>query len=182
MQVKVTTRNAACEAIGYIRDAVAPLPAPWGHRVVLDPSGAVVPVVDGALLLSASWLPAGYQGGQIVVDGAGGTVGANQEWTPSDTTETPSPGVTTCRPTAAGVVLSQGYGIAPTSPLLSGEYALDDGTSVDVDRDDQGDFTLYWPPPGHPKGWTVSLGSAPECSGFTPLSLDTLLKIASGLH
>ena len=148
-----------------------------------DPSGATVPVVDGAFLLRPSWLPDSYQGGGIRVGASeGGGAIANQEWTPPDTTETPSPGVTTCRPTAAGVVLSQGYGIAPTEQLLSGEYALDDGTSVDVDRDDQGDFTLYWPPPGHPKGWTVSLGSAPQCSGFTPLSLDTLLKIASGLH
>jgi hypothetical protein len=178
VHVKVTTRNAMCEAIGYIRNAVTPLAAPWGHRVVLDSSGAVVPVVDGALLLSPSWLPAGYQGGQIVA----GEVGETQEWSPPDMTQTPSPGVTTCRPTAAGIVLTQGYGIAPTAPLLSGEYAVDDGTAVDVDRDDQGDFALYWPPPGHPKGWTVSLASAPECSGSTPLPLDTLLKIASGLH
>jgi hypothetical protein len=183
VHVMVTNRNAVCSAVGYIRNAVAKLSAPWGHRVVRDPSGGVVPVVDGALLLSPSWLPDGYVGSSLTAGAsADGNAYASQEWTPADTMQTSSPGVITCRPTAAGVVLTQGYGIGPTSPLLSGEYALADGTSVDVDRDDQGDFGLYWPPPGHPKGWTVSLGSEPECSGFTPLSLGTLLKIASGLH
>jgi hypothetical protein len=183
VRVVVKTSNGLCDAVGYIRTAVAQLSAPWGNRAVRDTTGATVPVVDGALLLSPSWLPDGYQGGGLRAGAsADGQANVLQEWTPPDMTQTASPGVITCRPTTAGIVLTQGYGIGPTSPLLTGEYALDDGTAVDVDRDDQGDFALYWPPPGHPKGWTVSLGSEQECTGFTPLSLDTLLKIASGLH
>ena len=41
---------------------------------------------------------------------------------------------------------------------------------------------MFWPPPGHPKGWTVSLAVGARCNGYTPLSLDTLLKIANALR
>ena len=183
VRVFVTTRNGVCDAVGYIRTVVAQLSAPWGNRAVVDSTGATVPVLDGALLLRPSWLPDGYQGGTLTAGPSDdGTAEALQEWTPPDTTEIPSPGVIECRPTAAGVALAQGYGIVPAYSLLPGSQALVDGTQVTVDRDDWGDLGLYWTPPGHPSGWTVSLQSEQECSGFAPLSLDTLLRIANGLH
>jgi hypothetical protein len=181
VHVKETTRNAVCEAIGYIRNAVAPLSVPWGHRLVVDASGAVVPVVDGALLLSPSWLPGGYQGGQIVVGGAEGKVGEAQEWGP------PAPGAnssaaTTCAPSPAVVSLAQGDGDPPAYPAPPGSQTLANGTLATVERDDRGDPILTWTPPDHPAGWKISLQSEPGCPGYQPLSLDTLLRIANSLH
>jgi hypothetical protein len=181
VQVQVTTRNDVCEAVGYIRSAVAPLSAPWGHRVVLDPSGAVVPVVDGALLLSPSWLPAGYQGGQIVAGGADGRVGEEQEWGPPAPAANSS-AATTCQPTPAVVSLAQGDSDLPPYPTLPGAQTLANGTLVIVERDDQGDLSLDWTPPDRPGSWMISLQSEPGCPGHQPLSLDTLLKIANSLH
>jgi hypothetical protein len=181
VHVKETTRNAVCEAIGYIRNAVAPLSAPWGHRVVLDSSGAVVPVVDGALLLSPSWLPAGYQGGQIVVGGADGKVGEAQEWGPPAPASNSS-GPTTCQPTPAAVSLAQGDSELPPYPTMPGNQTLANGALAIVEHDDHGDLTLDWTPPGYPGSWMISLQSEQGCPGYQPLSLDTLLKIANSLH
>lgn len=181
VHVKVTTLNAVCEAIGYIRNAVAPLSAPWGHRVVLDSSGAVVPVVDGALLLSPSWLPAGYQGGQIVVGGADGKVDEAQEWGPPDPAANSS-AATTCAPTPAVVSLAQGDGDLPAFSAPPGSQTLANGTLAMVERDDQGDLSLDWTPPGRPGSWMISLQSEQGCPGYQPLSLGTLLKIANSLH
>lgn len=180
VHVKVTTRNAICGAVGYIRDAVAPLSAPWGGRVVLDPSGVVVPVVDGGVLLSPSWLPAGYQGGQIVVGGVDGKVGEYQQWGPPDPAN--SSAVTTCKPAPAVVSLAQGESDLPAYPTLPGTQTLANGAVAMVERDDQGDPILDWTPPGDPGSWMISLQSEPGCPGYQPLSLDTLLKIANGLH
>ena len=183
VHVLVTVLNGTCTAQGIGRTAVAPLSAPWGHRVVLDSMGTNVPVLDGALLLRPSWVPAGYQGSLVFVGGSDGAAGASQGWTPPDTTQTPSPGVTMCRPTTAAFTLWQGDNtMPPPYPLLPGAQTLANGTSVRVDRDDHGDLGLYWTPPGHPADWTVSLQSEPGCTGYQPLSLDTLLKIANGLH
>ena len=169
--------------MGYIRSAVAHLSAPLGNRAVRDPAGATVPVVDGALVLRPSWLPDGYQGGAVVVGGdSDANAGVDQQWDPPDATQTPSPGVIMCRPTSAGFALAQGYGTVPAYPLLPGSQTLQNGTSARVERDDQGDLGLYWAPPGHPAGWTISLQSEPGCTGYQPLSLDTLLKIANGLQ
>jgi len=181
VHVKVTTRNAICEAIGYIRNAVAPLAAPWGHRVVVDQSGAVVPVVDGAFLLSPSWLPAGYQGGQIVAGGADGRVGEEQEWGPPETAANSS-GPTTCQPTPAVVSLAQGDSDLPPYPTLPGTQTLTNGALAIVEHDDQGAPTLDWTPPGYPGSWMIRLQSVQGCPGSQPLSLDTLLKIANSLH
>jgi hypothetical protein len=109
-------------------------------------------------------------------------VAERQDRTPSDTTATPSPGVTVRRPTTADVALSQGYGIAPGYPLLPDGQALADGTPVRVDRDDWGDLGLYWSPPGHPTGWTISLQSEQGCTGEQSLPLATLMKIANALR
>jgi hypothetical protein len=183
VHVVVKTSNGICSAVGYIRSAVAQLSAPWGNRAVLDPTGATVPVVDGALVLHPSWLPDGYTGGAVVIGGdSDSNAGVGQEWDPADTTETPSPGVIMCRPTTAGVTLGQGYDTMPAYPLLPGSQLLANGTSAKVERDDQGDLGLYWTPPGHPVGWTISLQSEPGCTGYQPLSLETLLKIANGLR
>jgi hypothetical protein len=183
VHVRVKTSDGICSAVGYIHSAAAELAAPWGNRVVLDPTGATVPVVDGALVLRPSWLPDGYTGGAVDVGGdSDSNAGIFQEWDPADTTETPSPGVIMCRPTTAGVSLGQGYDTMPAYPWLPGDQLLANGTSAKVDRDDQGDLGLYWTPPGHPAGWTISLQSEPGCTGYQPLSLDTLLKIANGLH
>jgi hypothetical protein len=185
VHVLVTVLNGVCTAQGIGRTAVATLSAPWGNRVVLDSSGAKVPVVDGALVLSPSWVPAEYQGGEVFVGGSdsNGTAGAIQYWTPPDTTQTPSPGVTMCRPTTAAFTLWQGYTtMPPPYPLLPNGQRLANGTLAKVDRDDKGDLGLYWTPPGHPADWTVSLQSEEGCTGYQPLSLDTLLKIANGLH
>ncbi|HEY3925924.1 MAG TPA: hypothetical protein VGL75_15280 [Acidothermaceae bacterium] len=181
IHVEVTTRNAICEAIGYVRTAVAPLSAPWGNRVVLDQSGAVVPVVDGALLLSPSWLPDGYQGGEISAFASdGGTATADQEWGPPSVTATTGAGNVSCPPTP-GVSLFQGYGIAAGDSVLPGRYSLADGTALTVTRDQLNGLDLYWTPPSHPNGWTVALQSTPEC-GNPLIPLDTLLKIANSLH
>jgi len=181
VHVMVTNRNAVCEAVGYIRNAVAQLSAPWGHRVVLDSSGAVVPVVDGVLLLSPSWLPAGYQGGQIVAGGTDGKVGEAQEWGPAAAASNSS-AATTCQPAPAVVSLAQGDGDLPAFSAPPGSQTLANGTLAMVERDDQGDLSLDWTPPGRPGSWMISLQSEPGCPGYQPLSLDTLLKIANSLH
>jgi hypothetical protein len=72
VHVLVTVLHGVCTAQRVGRTAVAPLPAPWGGRVVTDSTGATVPVLDGALLLHRSWLPAGYEGGFAFVDGSDG--------------------------------------------------------------------------------------------------------------
>jgi hypothetical protein len=184
VRVFVTTRNGVCDAVGYIRTVVAQLSAPWGNRAVLDSTGATVPVIDGALLLRPSWLPDGYQGGTVtagpsVVDGKADEL---QEWGPRPVTATTTAGVLSCQSSPDALGLWQGYGITPGYPLLPGSDALADGTPVSVDRDDQGELGLYWTPPGHPTGWTVSLQATQQCTGDQPLSLDILLKIANGLH
>src|ERR1019366_809554 len=163
VRVMVKTSNGVCDTVGYIRTAT-------------------VPVIDGALLLRSSWLPDGYQGGTLTAGSpADGKAQALQEWTPPDTTETPSPGVIMCRATPAGVALAQGYGLT-AYPLFSGNQTLPDGTPATVGLDDHGDFGLYWTPPGHPVGWTISLQAEPECTGYQPLSLDTLMRIANSLR
>ena len=183
VRVLVTTHDGVCSAVGYIRSAVVQLAAPWGNRAVLDPAGVTLPVVDGALVLRPSWLPDGYTGGTVFISGdSDSNVGVGQQWDPPDTTQTPSPGVIMCRPTTAGFTLGQGYDMMPPYPLLPGGQTLANGTSVRVDGDDQGDLGLYWTPPGHPAGWTVSLQSEQGCTGYQPLPLDTLLRIANGLH
>lgn len=163
VRVMVKTSNGVCDTVGYIRTAT-------------------VPVIDGALLLRSSWLPDGYQGGTLTAgSSADGKAQALQEWTPPDTTETPSPGVIMCRATPAGVALAQGYGLT-AYPLFSGNQTLANGTPATVGLDDHGDFGLYWTPPGHPVGWTISLQAEPECTGYQPLSLDTLMRIANSLR
>jgi hypothetical protein len=191
VQVVLKSSGGICSAVGYIRTAVAPLSAPWGNRAVRDVTGATVPVIDGSLLLRPSWLPHGYQGGGITVGASeGGNATANQEWGPPSVTATSTAGVLSCPP-SPGVTLLQGYGITPTEPLVPGSYSLADGTPVTVTRDQQNDPEpndpepndpeLYWTPPRHPKGWTVALFSAPQC-GNALVPLDTLMKIANGLH
>jgi hypothetical protein len=184
VRVFVTTRNGVCDAVGHIRTVVAQLSAPWGNRAVLDSTGATVPVLDGALLLRPSWLPDGYQGGTVtagpsLVDGKADEL---QEWGPRPVAATSTAAVPSCQSSPAALGLWQGYGITPGYPLLPGSYALADGTPVSVDRDDQRELGLFWTPPDHPTGWTVSLQAAQQCAGDQPLSLDTLMKIASGLH
>jgi hypothetical protein len=181
VHVEVTTRNAICGAVGYVRTAVVPLSAPWGHRVVRDPSGAVLSVVDGALLLRPSWLPDGYRGGGITAFASeDGMATADQEWGPPSVTATSAAGDVSCPPTP-GVSLVQGHGITAAEPVLPGSYSLADGTALTVTRDQLNDLALYWTPPGHPQGWSVAVQSTPEC-GNPVLSLDTLLKVANSLH
>lgn len=183
VRVHVKTSNGLCDAVGYMRAVAAQLSAPWGNRAVLDEAGATVPVVDGALVLRPSWLPDGYEGGAVVAGAdSDGKAGVGQQWVPPDTTETPSPGVIMCRPTTAGVALGQGYDTLPAYPSLPGSQTLTNGASAKVGRDDQGDLALFWTPPGHPAGWAITLQSEQGCTGYQPLSLDTLLKIANGLH
>jgi hypothetical protein len=186
VRVLVTSSTGICSAVGYVRTVVVQLAAAWDDRAVLDATGAPVPVIDGAHLLRPSWLPDGYQGGVITVGASeGGNATANQEWGPPQVTATSAAGGQTCPPTP-GVTLVQGYGITPTQPRVPGSYSLADGTPLTVTRDPQNDPEpnnpeLYWTPPGHPKGWSVGLFSAPEC-GNALVPLDTLLKIANGLH
>jgi hypothetical protein len=181
VQVVVKSSGGICSAVGYIRTVVVQLSAPWGNRAVLDRTGATVPVIDGALLLRPSWLPDGYQGGEISVEASeDGRASAEQEWGPPLVTATFVAGVQTCPPTP-GVTLVQGYGITAVEPLLPGSYSLADGTPLTVTRDQLNDLALYWTSPGRPKGWTVAVQSTPEC-GNPSLSIDTLLKIANSLH
>jgi hypothetical protein len=186
VQVVVKSSGGICSAVGYIRTAVVELSAPWGNRAVLDPTGATVPVVDGALVLRPTWLPDGYQGGGITVGASdGGYATANQEWGPLQVTATSTAGVLSCPPTP-GVTLLQGYGIKPNEPLVPGSYSLADGTPVTVTRNQPNDaqpndLELYWTPPRRPKGWTAALFSSPPC-GNALVPLDTLMKIANGLH
>jgi len=183
VHVLVTTRNAMCPAVGVGRTATAELSAPWANRVVRDLTGATVPVVDGALLLRPSWLPDGYQADPIQVSEDDGHVGVGQDWRPPVVTARSSTGIGSCTAGTSAVGLGQGVGSAPAvATLLPGSYALADGTPVSVYRDDQGELVLNWTPPHHPTGWIVALQSFGQCTGDQPLSLDTLLKIANGLH
>lgn len=183
VHVWVTTRNAICTAQGFGRTATAQLSAPWGNRVVRDLTGATVPVVDGALLLRPSWLPDGYQADPIEVSASDGNVGVGQDWRPPLVTALSSAGISSCTAGTSAVGLRQGLGSAPLiDPLLPGSYALADGTRVSVYRDDQGELELHWTPPHHPNGWIVALQAFKQCEGDQPLSLDTMLKIANGLH
>ena len=51
-----------CAAVGYGRTVTVALPEPLGRRPVVDgATGQERPVIDAALLLTPSWLPAGYQ-------------------------------------------------------------------------------------------------------------------------
>ncbi len=110
---------------------------------------------------------------------------ADQEWGPPSVAATTAAGNVSCPPTP-GVTLLQGYGITPTEPLVPGSYSLADGTPVTVTRNqpddaEPNDLELYWTPPLHPTGWTIALFSAPPC-GNALVPLDTLMKIANGLH
>ena len=181
VHVLVTVLNGMCTAQGIGRTAVAPLAAPWGNRVVRDLTGANVPVIDAALLLRPAWLPDGYEGGAIFVDGSeDGMAAADQEWGPPSVTATTAAGNASCPPTP-GVSLVQGYGISAGDPVVPGSYALSNGISLTVTRDQLNDLHLYWTPPGHPNGWTVALWSSPGC-GNPLVPLDTLMKIANSLH
>jgi len=183
VHVLVTTRNALCTAQGFGRTATAQLSAPWDNRVVRDLTGATVPVVDGALLLRPSWLPDGYQADPITVSESDGHVGVGQDWRPPLVSALSSVGISSCTAGTSAVGLGQGLGSAPLNdPLLPGSYSLADGTRVSVYRNDQGELVLYWTPPHHPKGWVVALQAFGQCEGDQPLSLDTMLKIANGLH
>ena len=143
-----------------------------------------MPTVDGALLLQPSWLPAGYQvdlvGAGESGDGSGDAVAQTEYALP---TPAPSPPAQQqCLPGPGDVELEQGYGITPGYPPLPGAYALANGTSVKVDRDDQGLSAVYWTPPNRPTGWSVGLYASTRCQGDVPLPLATLMQIANGLH
>lgn len=181
VHVVVKSTGGICSAVGYIRTVVVQLSAPWADRVVLDQTGATVPVIDATLLLRPSWLPDGFDGGGITVGASeGGDATADQEWGPPSATSTSAAGALTCPPTP-GVSLVQGYGINAGEPLVAGSYSLANGIPLTVTRDQLGDLQLYWTPTGHPKGWTVELLSSPAC-GNPQVPLDTLLKIANGLR
>ncbi len=183
VHVLITVLNGACTAQGFSRTVIARLSAPWDNRVVRDLTGATVPVVDGTLLMHPSWLPDGYQADPIEVSESDGKVGVGQEWRPPLVTSLSSAGISSCTAGTAAVGLGQGLGSAPLhEQLLSGSYALADGTPVSVYRDDQGELGLYWTPRDHPKGWIVALQGFGQCASDQPLSLDTMLKIANGLR
>jgi hypothetical protein len=184
VRVLVTTRGKACKPPATIQTAVAQLSAPWSNRVVLDQVGDQVQVIDGALIQRPSWLPGGYvtMAGTKAVVALDGKARALEAWGPPFETATSPARVVSCQPTPMGVTISQGYGIHVVETLVPGSHSLTDGTPVTVTTDRIGLLALYWTPMHRPTGWTVSLQAAPRCGGDTKLSLDTVMRIASGLH
>jgi hypothetical protein len=181
VHVLVTTRQAACPAIGFLRTVAAQLAGLWGEQHVVDSQGASVPTIDGALLLTPGWLPDGYRGGAANVGATDGTTTAAQTWAPPEVDATPAAAVA-CHPEAAGVELVQGYGVIPHYALLPGSHVLANGSTVRVERDPKQNVGLYWTPPHHPAGWTAALYSYSRCGGDTPVPLETLITIADSLH
>ena len=70
-----------CEDIGYARSVTVDLPEPLQGRTVIDgASGQRRAVSDVTLLLTPSWLPAGYDRSRKYVESQVGTALDTQEW------------------------------------------------------------------------------------------------------